>query len=92
MTTYKTVNEVKRALDKFLRSQGDSHDGAHYVRPDGTRGPIVRYVCQNFSMDFSVDRAVTGGWRVANAWLWYDGDVVPAHAIFALRIWEGSPI
>ncbi len=92
MKTYKTVTQAKKALDEFLRATGDSHDGAHYVRPDGTKGPIVRYSCQNFSMDFAVDRAHVGGWRVANAWLWYEGDVILGHAIFAFRIWENDYI
>jgi hypothetical protein len=92
MKTYTTVTQAKKALDEFLRSTGDSHDGAHYVRPDKSRGPIVRYSCQNFSMEFAVDRAHGGGWRIANAWLWYDGEAVFGHVLFGFRIWEDSPI
>ena len=92
MKAYKTVTQAKLALDAFLQATGDSRDGAHSVWPDGTKGPIVRYSCQNFSMDFAVDHAHLGGWRIANAWVWYEGEVSLGHALFAFKVWQNSPI
>lgn len=92
MKAYKTVTQAKLALDAFLQATGDSRDGAHYVRPDKSKGPIIRYSCQNFTMEFAVDHAPFGGWRVANAWLWYEGKVCVAHAVFAFKIWQDDYI
>ncbi len=68
MKKYRTVNEVRRALDKYLQAHGDSHDGAHYVRPDGTRGPVVGYLRFPYNLEFAVDRDESGGWAISNAW------------------------
>lgn len=67
MKSFKTVNEVRRALDTFLRSQGNSHDGAHYARPDGSKGPVVRYLPRFVELLFAVDRT-DGGWVISRAW------------------------
>jgi hypothetical protein len=67
MKTFSTVNQVRRSLDNLLRSQGDSHDGAHYVRPDGTKGPVVRYLPKFVELLFAVDR-IEGGWVISKAW------------------------
>lgn len=65
--TFKTVNKVRHALDAVLYTRGDSHRGAHYLRPDGSRGPIVSYLTFPIKVSFAVDRA-EGGWTVTSAW------------------------
>jgi len=71
MRVFRNVNEVRRALDRVLQAEGDSHDGAHYVRPDGTRGPTVHYLPWSMQLSFAVERNKDGGWVVSKAW-WKD--------------------
>jgi len=67
MNSFKTVNEVRRALDKYLGVHGNSHDGAHYLRPDGSRGPVVRYLPWFVELLFAVERR-QGSWVISKAW------------------------
>ena len=68
MKIYKTVSEVRQAMDKYLRAQGDGRDGAHYKRRDGSRGPILHYLRYPLGVSIAVDRAEGGGWIVSNVW------------------------
>ena len=85
MKFYKTLREAREALDKFLGARGKSYDGAHYIRPSGKRGPIVRYNMEYSELLFAVDR-LGAGWYVAYAWEVLDDDV--AIPVFLLRGFE----
>ena len=90
MKIYETVTQAKESLDRFLRANGDSQDGSHYSRPNGTNGPIVKYRGWGGELVFAVDRAEAGGWFVSGAWLRNDDSAVPPNILFGLRMWEGS--
>lgn len=68
MKKYRTVNEIRQALDCCLQIRGNSHDGAHYLRPDGSRGPIVEYLPSPYELIVAVDHADGGGWMISKAW------------------------
>jgi hypothetical protein len=68
-TVCKTVREIGLTLNEFVGSEGNSYNGAHYRRPDDTRGPIIAYQLGRLRLAFSVDRAEAKGWKVSNAWL-----------------------
>jgi hypothetical protein len=90
MSCYKTVREAKEALDRFLCADGDYGDGAHYIRPNGTRGPIVRYESPyDYVIVFAVDRSdVPHYWEVSKVWVEDDGRPISGGILHALWIWQ----
>ena len=90
MKFFKTLREANEALDKFLGARGNSYDGAHYIRPSGERGPIVRYNMKYSELLFAVDR-VGAGWYVAYAWEVLDDDVaIPAYLLEGFNLREDN--
>jgi hypothetical protein len=83
MKQYKTVRDAKMAYDKFLGMNGDSHDGGHYVRPDRTKGPMVKYRDLNISV--AVDRE-DDGWIISNGW---HSSNLPPYIVYGLKSFWG---
>jgi len=88
MKTYWTVSDVKEALDKFLRKNGDSHDGAHYVRPNKTRGPIVEYSLNGAELVFAVDRVDGDWWIASDVWIKVGGKTGMPSLLTGFYFWE----
>jgi hypothetical protein len=85
LMTFPTLRKAKEYLDAYLGLEGCYHDGAHYIRPDRSKGPIISYSWGASEMLFGATRGHGGAWEITVAFCRND---VPALTIMLADLWE----
>ena len=85
LMTFPTLRKAKEYLDAYLGLEGRYHNGAHYMRPDRSRGPIISYYWGGLNLLFGAKRGSGGAWGITVAFCRND---VPALTAVLADLWE----